>query len=329
MIFSTLLTIIALLSSIILTWLVKLFLAKKKIIDIPNERSSHSIPTPRGGGIAIVIVWFVGLFALFIFNKIEHNLFYALVSGLILVIIGILDDIFDLKPIIRIAGQVTSSILALVFIGGLNIFDLGFYQIHYLWPLTLFALIGIIWFINLYNFLDGIDGYAGMQGIFISLAFFFFTSSDYYLLLAAATIGFLVWNWQPAKIFMGDVGSTLLGFNFAVFAIYEQNTNHIPLIIFLIISALFWFDATFTLIRRFMKKEKLSQAHKKHAYQRVVQSGYSHQKTVIFALGINLILFSLALWSYSNQKLMLLALVIASAMLMLVTKIIDRKKKFE
>jgi UDP-N-acetylmuramyl pentapeptide phosphotransferase/UDP-N-acetylglucosamine-1-phosphate transferase len=329
MIFSIVLLIIALLSSIFLTWIVKLVLSKKNIIDVPNERSSHTTPTPRGGGIAITIVWFIGLFILFIFNKIENNLFYALLTGLILVIIGIIDDIYDLKPIIRIAGQFISSITALFFIGGLKVFDLGFYQFNNLWLLSPIAVVGIIWFINLYNFLDGIDGYAAMQAIFLSLGFFYFTNSNFYLLLTAGTLGFILWNWQPAKIFMGDVGSTLLGFNFAIFSIYEQNIGNIPLVVFLIISSLFWFDASLTLLRRFRNNEILSQAHRKHAYQRIVQSGFSHQKTTLFAFGINLLLFLFAVLTFNYQQFMLVTLLISMILLLLITKKIDQKKRFD
>jgi len=276
-------TLVVLFSTFFLTWAVKFLLIKKNIVDVPNARSSHTIPTPRGGGIAIVISWFSGLFYFFINDQIEANLFFALLSGLILVFIGILDDVFNISPIVRIVAQLITAALALFFLAGLNILELGIYEFKITILLSLVAFIGIIWFINLYNFLDGIDGYAAMQAIFMSLAFFYFTNSNYYLLLAAATFGFIIWNWQPAKIFMGDVGSTLLGFNFAVFTIYEQNTETIPIVVFLIISSIFWFDATLTLIRRFLNKEKLTDAHKKHAYQRLTQFGFSHQKTVIYA----------------------------------------------
>jgi len=290
--------------SLLLTFFVRILAIKRSVLDIPNERSSHTIPTPRGGGLAIVIVWYSGILFLFWQKQISTDLFYGLISGIVLVIVGLLDDIYDLK-----------------------IIDFGFVKIESVWILTPLAFLGIIWFINLFNFLDGIDGYAGMEAIFISLALYFFTLQNYYLILVAATLGFLIWNWQPAKIFMGDVGSTLLGFNFAVFAIYEQNTASFSIIVFLIISSLFWFDATLTLIRRFRNKEKLAQAHKKHAYQRIVQYGFSHKKTVLMAILVNIVLFVFAYFSFTS-KFALAFLSIALVILYLIIKIVDKKKHF-
>ena len=320
--------IITFILSFALTYIVRKIAIKKSIIDTPNERSSHTVPTPRGGGLAIAITWFIGLIYLFINNRIESNLFYALLSGIILVIISFLDDIYNLNPKIRIIAQLISASLALYFLGGMKIIDIGFYKLENIWLLTPVALIGIIWFINLYNFLDGIDGYAGMEAIFISLAFYFFSNHSFYLLLTFSVLGFLVWNWQPAKIFMGDVGSTLLGFNFAVLAIYEQNTLSVSIIIFLIISSIFWFDATYTLFRRWKNKEKLSQAHRKHAYQRIVQAGFSHQKTVFFATFLNIINFVFAYMSFQNKNLCTVYFIFTLIIVFGITYLIDKKKSF-
>jgi UDP-N-acetylmuramyl pentapeptide phosphotransferase/UDP-N-acetylglucosamine-1-phosphate transferase len=315
--------------SYVITYIFRKVAIRKKIIDIPNERSSHQIPTPRGGGVAIVTAWFAGITFLFMTKEIDTNLFLALLTGLILVFLGIMDDIIQLNPVVRFIGQMVATAIALFMLGGLKTLDLGFFHIEQNIVLSIIAFFGIIWFINLYNFLDGIDGYASMQAIFISLVFFFFTFNNQYLILTGATLGFIVWNWQPAKIFMGDVGSTLLGFNFGIMAIYEQNQNSISIIQFLIISSVFWFDATVTLIRRYRNKEKLSEAHKKHAYQRIVQAGYSHQKTVIFAIGINLLLFCLSIFASIFEKLSITPLIITVIFLFLLMKGIDKKKAFD
>ncbi len=317
------------LSALILTSLVRTLALRKSIIDIPNERSSHTVPTPRGGGLAIVIVWFAGLIYMYFTKQIDQNLFFALASGVILVIVGLLDDIYDLKPIIRFSAQFISATFALYFLGGVKIIDLGICTIENIWLLTPIAFIGIIWFINLFNFLDGIDGYAGMETIFISLVLYFFTSESFYLILVTATLGFLIWNWQPAKIFMGDVGSTLLGFNFAVFALYEQNMESVPIIVFLIISSLFWFDATLTLILRFLNKEKITQAHKKHAYQRIIQSGFSHQKTVVYAVGLNIVNFIIAYLAFQYSYYLVLFLLLNISILYYFFKQINNKRPFD
>ena len=186
----------------------------------------------------------------------------------------------------------------------------------------------MVWCINLFNFLDGIDGYLSTEVIFVCLAVFILFGNDLFLFFLAITAGFLVWNWQPAKIFMGDIGSTLLGFNIAIFAVYYQSTIQISIFVWLILTSLFWFDATLTLYRRYRNKEKLSQAHRKHAYQRIVQAGFSHQKTVLYSLLINVFLFLLVMISYKFMKLIIPCFVLSMILLSLILKKIDKKKKF-
>ena len=276
--------VFAFFASFILTYVIRYIAQKKSLIDIPNERSSHTIPTPRGGGLAIAITWFVGITYMSYKGYIQNNLYFALISGILLSIISFLDDIYNLKSFPRFIVQCAVAAIALYFIGGLKAIDLGFFIIENLYLLNLIAFIGIIWFINLFNFIDGIDGYAASESVFICVSIFFFVSDNVLLLLAIAVLGFLPWNWDTAKIFMGDIGSTLLGFSICVLFIYFHNTGQFSIVNSLILSSLFWFDATFTLFKRFINKEKLGQAHKKHAYQRIVQSGFSHQKTVLFAI---------------------------------------------
>ncbi|HAF30227.1 MAG TPA: glycosyl transferase, partial [Bacteroidales bacterium] len=207
---SPLVLLSAFLITLAITWLVRIYAIKKSIVDIPNERSSHTISTPRGGGIAIVLVWMAGLSYLFVKGEIETNLFLALSSGMVLFVISLIDDVIDLKPAIRMAAQSVSVATALYFIGGVQSIDFGFFVFNHVWINTFLAFIGLIWFINLFNFLDGIDGYASAETILISLAFFALFTDYFLLILVFSTLGFLVWNWQSAKIFMGDVGSTVL-----------------------------------------------------------------------------------------------------------------------
>ncbi len=267
--------------SFIATYIVRTIAIKMNVYDIPTERSSHTIPTPRGGGIALIISWYIGItYEHFFWNSMPSNLFYAFLSGLILVVIGLIDDIWRVNPKIKIIFQVLTSLLAIFFLGGLQKVDLGLFIIENKYILSVFAIIGIVWAINLFNFLDGIDGYLGSEVVFISLSISLLCLNSIVISLGAITLGFLIWNWQKAKIFIGDVGSTLLGFNIAVFAIYFQNMDKTSILVWIILSSVFWFDATLTLYRRFKNKEKLSIAHKKHAYQRIVQAGFSHQKSI-------------------------------------------------
>jgi Fuc2NAc and GlcNAc transferase len=140
--------------------------------------------------------------------------------------------------------------------------------------------------------MDGIDGYAASEAIFIGLGAYCFFPSDIFLVLAAAAAGFLLFNWQKASIFMGDSGSTFLGFVFGLFALYYADTPR-ALWIWLVLTALFWMDATLTLLRRYRNGEKLSSPHRKHAYQRLHQAGLSHARVVMLGMLLNLTGFAL------------------------------------
>jgi UDP-N-acetylmuramyl pentapeptide phosphotransferase/UDP-N-acetylglucosamine-1-phosphate transferase len=318
-----------LLLSFALTFFVRKWAIHKSIMDHPNERSSHSIPTPRGGGIAIAVAWFVGLVYFQYTNQIDQNLFLALICGLPLALIGFLDDILNLKPGLRFLVQFICAGLGLFFLNGLNTFDVGFISFNYTWILTPIALIAIVWAINLFNFLDGIDGYISTEVIFISAVCFGLFSDNVALLLAFAVFGFLFWNWQKAKIFMGDVSSTLLGYNIAIFAIFYQNTNKTSIVIWLILTSVFWFDATITLLRRIKNKENLGQAHRKHAFQRIVQAGFSHQKTVFWALVLNIVGLGFVFLCLQFPVYSLFFLLLDVIILFVALKYIDKKKAFE
>jgi len=315
--------------SFVLTWLVRRVAIRESIMDIPNSRSSHTVPTPRGGGVAVAIAWYGGLLFLFLNRYIDKPLFLAFLSGIPLTLTGFADDLFSLKPGVRLLIQSLCAALALFFLGGLQYF-LSFIPHSFALGLsTVLAWITIVWCINLFNFLDGIDGYISTEVIFIGLAVFLLSGDQAALLLAAATLGFLFWNWQRAKIFMGDVGSTLLGFTIAVFAVYHQNHSLLSVPVWLILTSVFWFDATLTLFRRIRNKEKLSLAHHKHAYQRIVQAGFSHQKTVLYSLGLNLAGLPFAGLAIKYNSFSWLFLLADLILLYGVVRIIDRKKPFE
>ena len=302
----------------------KNYAIKKAFLDIPNERSSHLVATPHGGGIAVAITWFVGLIYLFYIHEIDQSLFYALMSGVIVSVVSYLDDLYNLSPKIRFAIQMLVAIIGLYFLGGFGQLDLFFFSVKNQIFTNIFAIFMIIWFINLYNFLDGIDGYAGSEAIFLAIAGFFLFKEASFLVLAVAVLGFLFWNWHKAKIFMGDVGSTLLGYNIAIFTIYYANIKSENFWIWIILFGLFWFDATLTLFRRYKNSEKLSKAHKKHAYQRLNQSGWSHSKITLWSICINIILFCIAVFIPN----ILIAFVISIVFLYSVVRVIDSKKAF-
>jgi len=274
-----------------LTYLIKNYYRKNAIMAKVNERSSHTIPTPHGGGIAIAVVWFVGICYLFYTDNIDSDFYFALMAGVIVCIVSYLDDMYELSAVLRIVVQSIVALLGLYLLGGLHSFDIGFVSVENQIFTNSFGFLLVVWYINLYNFLDGIDGYAGSEAIFLGFAGFILFGGTHFLVLIVAVLGFLYWNWHKAKIFMGDVGSTLLGYNIAVFTIYYTNQESLNLWIWIVLFGLFWFDATLTLIRRKLNGEKLSQAHKKHGYQRLTQIGWSHDKVVMWSVLVNIMLF--------------------------------------
>ena len=215
--------IILFLISFTLTYFIKEYAIKKSLVATVNERSSHTVPTPHGGGIALSITWFAGLIYLYLSAQIEANLFFALLTGSIISVASFFDDIYELSPKVRLIAQSSVAFLGLVSLGGLESINLGVFEITNVFVTNMVAFVAIIWFINLYNFLDGINGYAGSEAVFLALAGFVLFGGNHFLVLPVAVLGFLYWNWNKAKIFMGDVGSTLLGYNVAIFTIYYTN----------------------------------------------------------------------------------------------------------
>jgi len=314
--------------SYILTFIIRKVALKHSLLDIPNERSSHAIPTPRGGGVAILASWFLGISLLWYFDLLETNLFLALLCGIILAIVSFIDDVFTLPPFVRLIAQFLSALLALIFIKDITPVSISGVNIgnqFFLYPVVL---LGIVWFINLFNFLDGIDGYASLEAITVSFALLLFTKDHLNIIIIAAVAGFLIWNWPKAKIFMGDIGSTQLGFILAIIGIWYHNENQLSIIHWLMLTSLFWFDASLTLFRRWRSREKLSVAHRKHVYQRAVQSGLSHRETMLYSLLINSLIIILVMLSREFPNLLIPVFVLNIALLYLITVLVDRKVPF-
>ncbi|MDF1877898.1 glycosyltransferase family 4 protein [Sulfurimonas sp. SAG-AH-194-L11] len=316
--------IIIFLGSFTLTYLIKNYYIKHALLEEVNERSSHTVATPHGGGIAIAFTWFIGLCYLNYAGEIEDSLLFALLMGILISVVSFFDDLYDLSPKVRLIAQAGVASGGLYFLGGFDTLDFYFFTIKNQIFTNLFAFFLIVWFINLYNFLDGINAYAGSEMIFLSLGGFLLFGGAHFFVLIAATLGFLVWNYGNAKIFMGDVGSTLLGYNVAIFTLYYANENTQNFWIWIILFGIFWFDATYTLLRRKLNGEKLSQAHKKHAYQRLTQAGFSHSEVVLLSIIVNFILFGL-IYFVTN---IFLAFVIALIVLSVWIKYINYKKDF-
>ena len=278
-----------------LTGGVRRFALRRRMLDVPNERSSHDRPTPRGGGLSIVLVALAGMGILVWAGLLPARTGAAVAAGGVPVaVIGWIDDRRGLSPLARAAVQFAAATAAVYLLGGLPRLEIGGAGM----PLgalgAVLAVVGTVWAINLYNFMDGIDGLAaghaavaaaaaaallarvGAQGLAAAA-----------LLVGAASAGFLFWNWPPARIFMGDVGSGFLGFVFAVLAIASENGGGIPLLVWLILLYPFIFDATLTLTRRVLTGARWHLPHRSHAYQRAVESGASHRAVTLAILGLD------------------------------------------
>ncbi|OGI42769.1 MAG: hypothetical protein A2150_07660 [Candidatus Muproteobacteria bacterium RBG_16_64_11] len=278
--------------------------ARLRILDYPNERSLHTRPTPRTGGLAILAaICGVTVPLALAWPTITMGIIAG--GGLSIAMLSFLDDRFSISPALRMLAHVVVAILLLA--GGLGPSGLSLPGMYLAWPVAIGAplsVLFVVWMINLYNFMDGMDGLAGGMTMigFSSFALLgmiagnapFATLS---LAAAAAAGGFLVFNFPPARIFMGDAGSSLLGFLAAALAVWGERDGIVPMWATLLIFSPFIVDASATLLQRAWRGETLWQAHKRHYYQRLVQLGWGHKKTVLYEYALMFACAVSALWA--------------------------------
>jgi Fuc2NAc and GlcNAc transferase len=277
----------AFLVSSILTLILKKIGSAFGMVDKPNSRSSHVRPTVRGGGLAIAIS--VSLAATILRSQGIIGLpllVVILLAGGAIAAVGFMDDRKSLPVGFRIVAHGLAAAFALYTLGGMpkvlwsdRLVDLGFAGEVLGW-------LAIVWMLNLFNFMDGIDGIAGSEAVFVTLSGAWLASLDgpstpataIALVVGAASLGFLVWNWPPAKIFMGDVGSGYLGFIIAAVILQSVIERPVMLYVWSILSGIFIVDATVTLLCRLIRGERIQEAHRAHAYQRLARRWNSHRK---------------------------------------------------
>jgi Fuc2NAc and GlcNAc transferase len=284
-----------------LTGVVRRYALARSVLDLPNERSSHVVPTPRGGGLAIALVGLGGVAASWGVGMLLTDVAAALVGGgTAIAAIGWADDRLDLPASWRALVQLAAAAWAVWCLGGLPALSSGAASVSLGGAGSLLAVVGIVWCTNLYNFMDGIDGIAASQAVVAGLAGAGLLAATGLgglalvpLLMAAGAAGFLVWNWSPAKIFMGDIGSSLLGYMFATIAVASENLGGLPVLGWSLLLGVFIVDATVTLVRRIVRGERWYAAHRSHAYQRLVQAGISHAGVTSRVIGINCLLATL------------------------------------
>lgn len=313
---------LVMLASLSLTALVRHYAVHIGLVQLPNHRSSHQTITPHGGGLAIVLSTIGGGLWLAWYDE-SYRLMYLLMSTLFsaMAILGLWDDIKQLSARFRLAIQASLCVALLLslplFLSPTTTPSLLSFNMPNVFSAIVsgtifFSLLFIsLWWVNLFNFMDGIDGLAGSQTIFLLFAALtlillqsdlsiqhpLFGSLLYWMLIVlAATIGFVILNWSPARIFMGDVGSTSLAFILLFFALTTIYLQIIDAFAWLILAAVFICDASITLSRRMWQKQAWWQGHRSHAYQRLARRWQSHQKVTLLSIAINLCwLFPLAL----------------------------------
>ena len=320
-----------------LTLLVRKSALKTNRLDVPNERSSHTSPTPRGAGLAVVVAFLLGLIALLVENTISNEVFLAIaIPGLIVAVIGWLDDRGHLTSAKwRLVGHFACASLAVWLTGGLPELPLVNSTIGFGLAGDIAAVVYLVWMLNLFNFMDGIDLITGVQTVTTSVGvatlLLVSTESDLwkvFALLTASILGFLFFNLPPAKIFLGDIGSGFIGFTTAVISLVVAKYEPLVAWAIIILLGVFVTDATVTLLRRLLSREHVYIAHRTHAYQHLSKKLNSHLLVSLGVGAINLFFLLPIAWLVAESKIIpIFGLLIAYAPLAIIAILLNAGKK--
>ncbi|MFQ6558116.1 glycosyltransferase family 4 protein [Pseudomonas sp. Lb2C1-1] len=308
--------------SLVLTGGLRRYALARSLMDVPNARSSHSVPTPRGGGVAIVLGFLSVLPILAFLGGLSWTFTWALLgAGAGIALLGFLDDHGHIAARWRLLGHFLGAGWALFWLGGLPALELFGFVLDLGWLGHVLAAIYLVWMLNLYNFMDGIDGIASVEAICACLgACLLYWLGGFEnlilapLVLAMAVAGFLYWNFPPARIFMGDAGSGFLGIILGLLSLQAAWSSPKLLWVWLILLGVFIVDATATLVRRLLRGDKVYEAHRSHAYQFASRHYGRHLPVTLAVTAINLFwLLPLAacvvLWSMDGALALILAYV--------------------
>jgi len=280
--------------TLLLTGCYRTLALKYAVLDRPVERSNHSSPIPVGGGLTIAIVFLAASTHYYFTGSLTQNQFLAILSAGFIALIGFADDCFRLDIRWRIPGQIAASLWVVFCLGDLPAVNFLIFELNSQWLLKLCAILSLLWLLNLYNFMDGIDGLAAGELLFVSVMSLLLVINvqDGVTALLSATLftaaaGFLVWNWPPARIFMGDAGSSFIGFSLGVLALISIQQGSLNLWTWVILLGVFVTDATVTLLRRVLNGDAWHQGHSTHAYQHAVRKYKSHGKVTITVVVLN------------------------------------------
>jgi Fuc2NAc and GlcNAc transferase len=281
-----------LLLSVIFCGLYQQFAQARQFLDVPNERSSHLHPTSSGGGVALLSAFTLGLLLSALLYGAWDKSFIALaVAALVLMVLGVFDDLQGLSVRLRLLLYSVICLLVAAFL----LHSVETESTARGWVLVLLAALALLWTLNLYNFMDGIDGLAALQTLLAccgaALLSWVTGHGGHYalfcLLLAAAHCGFLVWNYPPARLFMGDAGSVPTGFLLAALALIGAQQGLLNPLCWFVLLAVFITDATWTLAWRIVSGQSFTQPHRSHAYQRLSRYWGSHLRVDMLLLAIN------------------------------------------
>ncbi|MGL4315376.1 MAG: MraY family glycosyltransferase [Pseudomonas sp.] len=321
------LLVLVLVSALLMTWGVRRYALLHDVLDMPNYRSSHTRPTPRGGGVAIVLGFFLGLFLLFYLGIVAAGPFGALLgSGGLVALVGFLDDHRPIAVYWRLLTHFIAAVWALLWLGG--VLEMQVAGISLGWLGGVAALLYLVWLLNLYNFMDGIDGIAGVEAVTVCLSGVLlyglvghWSAALIPALLAAAAAGFLFWNFPPARIFMGDAGSGFLGIVLGVLSLQAGWLQPQLFWAWFILLGVFIVDATLTLLRRLLRGERVYEAHRSHAYQFAVRH-YGRHLPVTLGVGVINVLWltPFAIWVALGGSAVMGVLLAYAPLLMLALK---------
>jgi Fuc2NAc and GlcNAc transferase len=267
-------------------------------MDIPNERSSHHVATPRGGGVGIVIAFIVAVSALWATRQISQSMSLALIfSGSAIAVVGYFDDLYDVKASTRFFVHLAAATLFVFILGGYSSSQLARWGFQQPWMMPVISVLVLVWSTNLFNFMDGIDGIAGSECLFVAAAAALLNSLNkgdpgitaVLCCLSAASLGFLFWNWPPARIFMGDVGSGFLGFIVCACLMLASEEGGLPIEVLPILGGVFLIDTTTTLIRRMVQGDRWLEPHRTHAYQWLARKRGGHRPVTLLVIAVNLV----------------------------------------
>lgn len=295
---------IAIASSLALTGALGRFALQRRLLDIPNARSSHTVPTPRTGGLAIVATYLALLIVLVVAGQLPRPFFWSVVgAGSLVAVAGFIDDLRHVPPRWRLLAHFGAAIWVLAWLGAPQVVFLGV-SLDGGWVAFVVGAFLLVWLLNLYNFMDGIDGIAGVEAICVCAGAAVLQAMAGHhdlamasLLLAAATLGFLGWNFPKARVFMGDAGSGFLGIVIGALMLVAGARSPDLFWSWLILLGAFVADATVTLFRRLLRGEKVHEAHRSHAYQHAARRYGSHVRVTLAVALIDLLwLLPIAAW---------------------------------